>query len=147
MCIRDRYSTKHVVANISHICVHQALKLAFASSISNVLNILSDRRFLLAVCIKPPKLNRRSTGAVEGIGVMYFRKSDLTLGYLCSGRKHVLLCSHYWANIKGSKSNWQLEQNPKIQITNYSWNSITNYKLVEITFQNGAINNYKLLQM
>jgi len=55
--------------------------LAFTLSISNVSNILSDSRFPLAVCIKPPKLNRRSTGADEGIGVLYFRKSALTLGY------------------------------------------------------------------
>jgi len=34
--------------------------------------------------IKLPKLNRSSTGADEGIGVLCFRKSALTLAYLLS---------------------------------------------------------------
>jgi len=67
--------------------VNYVHKMAFALSISNVSNILSDRQFLLAVCIKPP--NRRSTGADEGIDVLYFRKSALTVGYLLSKQSSV----------------------------------------------------------
>ena len=55
-------------------------KSALAFNSSKVSKVLSDRRFRFAECIIPPKLNNRSTGADDGIIVLYLRNNCLTFG-------------------------------------------------------------------
>ena len=61
-------------------------KSALAFNSSKVSKVLSDRRFRFAECIIPPKLNNRSTGADDGIIVLYLRNNCLTFG---NGKKIV----------------------------------------------------------
>lgn len=63
--------------------------VALAFSSKSISNALSDSRFLLAVWMRPPKLNSRSTGPEEGIKVLNFMKTFFTFGYLFSIDKSV----------------------------------------------------------
>ena len=54
-------------------------------SIRSVSNVVSTSRFPLVLRMIQLKLKRRSTGADEGIMVLYFRNMSLTCAeYLCS---------------------------------------------------------------
>ena len=119
-------------------------KSALAFNSSKVLKVLSDRRFRFAECIIPPKLNNRSTGADDGIIMLYLRNnSDVW--------KRGKNCRYNPTRTKKLQNVFQIQITPKnvieIQNTNYISNFIkiqnTNYsKCILNTYFNYFYFNY-----
>ena len=122
-------------------------KSALAFNSSKVSKVWSDRRFRFAECIIPPKLNNRSTGADDGIIVLYLRNNCLTFG---NGEKIVgkiqLEPKSYKMYFK-----YKLHQKNVIEIQNTISNFIkiqdTSYsKCISITFIPITLQYIKLLK-
>ena len=76
-------------------------------------NLLSESLFLLAVSTNPPRLKSRSTGALDGVGVLYFKKMFFMLKTDPESKGHSRTSSSPWLPFLPSRSPLALPQKRK----------------------------------